>query len=137
MSLELSRSCSPGLGAEPGSEQQRLQCCFGPSSAPQLFLCSLSSGLWEPTTVSVSVPVLKAGSSLSCLCPCQPCFCLGMSPVLGCALAQAPPVLPGCPNSHSCLTFTALISLLLLDSVCTKSWDIYCFGTVSEPEESN
>lgn len=67
VSLELSRSCSPGLGAGPGSEQQRLQCSFGPSSALQLSLCS-AQGCWEPSTVSVSVPVLRAGSSLSCPC---------------------------------------------------------------------
>lgn len=71
VSLELrrvSRSCSPGLGAQPGSEQQRLWGCIGPTSALQLSLCSLGSGLLEPGTVSVSVPVLRAGSSLSCLC---------------------------------------------------------------------
>lgn len=35
----------PGLCAQPGSEQPRLRCCFGPTSALQLSLCSLSSAL--------------------------------------------------------------------------------------------
>lgn len=120
VSLELSsvsRSCSPALDAQAGSEQQRLRCRFGPTSALQLSLCSLSSGL-EPGTGSVSVPGLRAGAPWAASASSLPWLCLGMSPVLGWALAQPPLVFPGCPNSHSCSTFTALISLLLLGSVC-------------------
>lgn len=135
-----SRSCSPGPGAQPGSGRERLRCClgpFGPTKALQLPLCSLSSGLLAQGQFQFLFQCRGLGAPWAASASSQPWLCLGMSPVLGWALAQplrcslaVPAAFPVQPSQP----WSLCSSWAVRASICTKSWVIHCFGIVSEPE---
>lgn len=94
--------------------------------------------LWSqqgPAAVPV-LPQLRAAGSPARFQFLFPCWGHG-APWAASALARAP-CWAGPWHGHLQCSLAVPTFLLHLHSpVCTKSWDIYCFAIVSDPEESN